>query len=241
MFSASSPLLRTAQLLLLAGTTVLTHPVLANAAPPPSLDAAEAQRVASTFGGAQGLQAIDDEALGEIQAQAGSLILMDKIGPNELTGALGPGSATDFTYYRMGMDVKLDLNANISKLQLGCGGANDFLTGARGCDLDIDYVGFMGLNGTNDRPGLPGSPFTLTRPFIEIAFKNENNPAKREAVGFRIGAQNINGAIRMGGTTPTSASVITRMPTPASRTWRTAAPAIRPLPRARMSWAAIPA
>jgi hypothetical protein len=98
----------------------------------------------------------------------------------------------------MGMDVKLDLNANISKLQLGCGGVNDLLTGARGCDLDIDYVGFMGLNGTKDRPGIAGSPFTLTRPFIEIAFKNDNNAAKREVVGFRIGAQNINGAIRMG-------------------------------------------
>lgn len=157
---------------------------------------ASASRFASEFGTRQGLETIDDESLGLIEAQAGSLILMDKIEPNELS----PSSSdyANFTYYRMGMDVKLDLNANISKLQLGCGGVNDLLTGTRGCDLDIDYVGFMGLNANNDRPGAPGSPFTLTRPFLEIAFKNANDPAKREAIGFRIGAQSINGAIRMG-------------------------------------------
>lgn len=198
MSSASNPLRRAARLLLLASTVVLAHPALAKGLTPAGLDAADANRVASAFGDSQNLQPIDDEALGEIQAQAGSLILMDKIIPNELTGNLGPNSPTDFTYYRMGLDVKLDLNANISKLQLGCGGVNDLLTGARGCDLDIDYVGFMGLNDAKDRPGDAGSPFTLTRPFIEIAFKNENDPAKREAVGFRIGAQRINGAIRMG-------------------------------------------
>lgn len=161
-----------------------------------ALNQDEAHQIAAEFGQQGGLQVIEDRELGTIEAQAGSLILMDKINPNELTGAQGAGSPTDFTFYRMGMDVKLDLNANISKLQLGCGGVNDLLT--RGCDLDIDYLGFMGLNDANDRPGAPGSPFTLTRPFIEIAFKNANDPAKREAVGFRIGAQKINGALRMG-------------------------------------------
>lgn len=161
-----------------------------------ALNQDEAHQIAAEFGQQGGLQVIEDRELGTIEAQAGSLILMDKIAPNELTGATGADTPTDFTYYRMGMDVKLDMNANISKLQLGCGGVNDLLKA--GCDLDIDYVGFMGLNATNDRPGDPGSPFTLTRPFIEIAFKNDGDPARREVAGFRLGAEKINGAIRMG-------------------------------------------
>lgn len=199
MYSGFEHLRLTAHhIVMAAGIVLMTTPLLSHASTEMPLDSARAGQIAAEFGGMQGLQVMDDETLGDIGAQAGSLILMDRIGPNELTGAMGAGSPTDFAYYRMGMDVKLDLNANISKLQLGCGGVNDFLTGARGCDLDIDYVGFMGLNATNDRPGAPGSPFTLTRPFIEIAFKNDGNSAKREAVGFRIGGQNINGAIRMG-------------------------------------------
>lgn len=140
---------------------------------------------------------IDDTTLSHEVAQAGSLILTDRIGPNELTGSGLANTYADFSYYRMGLDAKLGLNANISKLQLGCGGVNNMLNGP-GCDLDIDYVGFMGLNGTLDKPGLPGSLFEMTRPFIEFAVKNENNPSLREVVGFRIGAQNINGALRMG-------------------------------------------
>lgn len=199
MYSVSEWLRLTARhIVMTVGVGLMTAPLLSQASNAVLLDVVRAGQIATEFGGAQGLQLMDDETLGGIEAQAGSLILMDKIAPNELTGAMGAGSPTDFTYYRMGMDVKLDMNANMSKLQLGCGGVNDFLTGARGCDLDIDYVGFMGLNATNDRPGAPGSPFTLTRPFIEIAFKNDGDPARREVAGFRIGAQNINGAIRMG-------------------------------------------
>lgn len=143
------------------------------------------------------LQEMNDAALSAETGQAGSLILMDRIAPNELTGATTQGTYANFSYYRMGLDGKLDFNANISKLQLGCGGVNDLLAGP-GCDLDIDYLGFMGLNAAKDRPGAPGSTFQLTRPFIELAFKNADDPAKREFVGVRIGAQNINGALRMG-------------------------------------------
>lgn len=143
------------------------------------------------------LRELDDAALREETGQAGSLVLMDRITPNELTGATSAGTYANFTYYRMGLDGKLDFNANISKLQLGCGGVNNLIAGP-GCDLDIDYLGFMGLNAAKDRPGAPGSKFQMTRPFIELAFKNANDRAKREFVGLRIGAQNINGALRMG-------------------------------------------
>ncbi|MCD6059862.1 MAG: hypothetical protein K0S16_173 [Moraxellaceae bacterium] len=146
---------------------------------------------------------LDDSDLRAEAGQAGSLILTDRIGPNELTGATSANTFANFSYYRMGLDGKLDFNANISKLQLGCGGVNDLLggvAGTPGCDLDIDYLGFMGLNAAGDRPDPAGaeSTFKLTRPFIELAIKNENNPATREVVGVRIGAQNIRGALRMG-------------------------------------------
>lgn len=155
-----------------------------------------AAQVALAAPGSQ-LQEMNDAALGEEAGQAGSLILMDRIGPNELTGAGTTGTYSNFTFFRMGLDGKIDFNANISKLQLGCGGVNDLVAGP-GCDLDIDYLGFMGLNAAKDRPGAAGSAFQMTRPFIELAFKNTNDPSKREFVGIRIGAQNINGALRMG-------------------------------------------
>jgi hypothetical protein len=160
-------------------------------------------RQALAFAAQHEMAELDDGDLRDETGQVGSLILTDRIGPNELTGATNGGTFANFSYYRMGLDGKLDFNANISKLQLGCGGSNDLLggvAGAPGCDLDIDYLGFMGLNAAGDRPDPAGadSTFKLTRPFIEIAIKNENNPATREVVGVRIGAQNIRGALRMG-------------------------------------------
>ncbi len=35
----------------------------------------------------------------------------------------------------------MELNANIKKLQLGCGGAN----GLGACDIDIDHISLSGL------------------------------------------------------------------------------------------------
>lgn len=180
---------------LLAGL-LLAAPAFAVSLPDPAALA----KVSHDFAGSHGLALIDDGALGDIGGQAGSLILMDRIGPNELTGATSAGTYANFSYYRMGLDGKLAFNANISKLQLGCGGVNDLVTSSPACDLDIDYLGFMGLNAAGDRPSTAGadSVFELKRPFIELAIKNENNPVLREVVGMRIGAQNINGALRMG-------------------------------------------
>lgn len=167
-----------------------------HAAPPALSEDAVAASVARHVSGTR-LAALDDASLGDIGGQAGSLFLADKITPNELTGG-SAANYTNFTYYRMGMDVKMDMNLNIARLQLGCGGVNDMLTGP-GCDLDIEYMGFMGLNATNDRPSTAGanSVFSLTRPYIEIAVKNDGT-ATREVVGLKIGAQKINGAIRLG-------------------------------------------
>lgn len=155
------------------------------------------------------LTPIADEVLSEVTGQAGSLFVSDHIGPNELAGAPADGTA-NFDFYRMGMDVKLSFNLNIAKFQLGCGGVNDLLTTSPACDLDIDYLGFMGINAAKDRPAYnaanadvngrfgPDSVFELIRPYVELAIKNDNSPTQREVVGIKIGGQTINGAIRMG-------------------------------------------
>lgn len=67
------------------------------------------------------LKPISDNELGDVVAQSGGLFISDHIAPNELTGAPGDGSA-NFDFYRMGLDVKMDMNLNMAKFQLGCGG-----------------------------------------------------------------------------------------------------------------------
>ena len=150
-----------------------------------------------------------DTALATVTGQDGSLFLTDHIGPNELAGAPANGTA-NFDYYRMGLDARMDINLNIAKFQLGCGGVNDLLTTSPACDLDIDYLGFMGINAAGDRPAYnasnadvngkfgPESAFELIRPYLSLAIKNDNTRTLREVAGIKIGAQKINGAIRMG-------------------------------------------
>ncbi|KGD63282.1 hypothetical protein Y5S_03437 [Alcanivorax nanhaiticus] len=143
---------------------------------------------------------MDDENLAQVTGQNGSLFLSDHIGANELAGQQGVGSPTDFDFYRMGMDVKLNLNMNIAKFQLGCGGVNDLLTTSPACDIDIDYLSFMGINNDGDFPSLdgPDSAFELIRPYVELAIKNDDAATLREVVGFKVGGQRINGALTMG-------------------------------------------
>lgn len=155
------------------------------------------------------MTAMDDRALASVTGQDGSLFLADHISPNELEGAPADGTA-NFDFYRMGLDAKLNLNLNISKFQVGCGGVNDLLTTTPGCDLDIDYLGFMGINAAGNRPAYneanadadgnwgPDSAFELIRPYMELAIKNDDNPTLREVVGIKLGAETINGALRMG-------------------------------------------
>jgi len=102
---------------------------------------------------------LEDNDLRQVAGQG--LILNDKISGSELVGANAYSEPFDF--YRMGLNGELEMNMNISKLQLGCGGINDHLSGFAGCDIDIDYASLMGRNGTE--PGASGSPFKLTRPY----------------------------------------------------------------------------
>lgn len=108
-----------------------------------------------------------------------------------ITGS-GPGAGFDFI--RMGLDARLSLNANIDKMQLGCGGFNEVIR--TGCDIDMDFVRFMGLDAEGIGPGAPGSDFVLTRPYIELATKGTGTT--REVVGLKIGAQETNGYFGVG-------------------------------------------
>lgn len=155
--------------------------------------------MAISYGSNAGMEVLSDEDLGASVGQA--LFVSDKIGP---TGAAG--SVTDNTYYRMGLDVKLGMNMNIDKLQLGCGGVNDGLV-AGVCDIDLDYVRFMGRGSGQTSPdGKPingagtavSSDFMLYRPYIELAVKNDNDRTRREVVGVKIGAQKVDGFMGIG-------------------------------------------
>lgn len=150
-----------------------------------------------TAGGARAMTAMDEAEMSEVNGQAGSLFVADRITPNELEN---PNAYSGYTFYRMGLDAKLEMNLNISKLQLGCGGVNDLLVSTTPCDLDIDYLSFMGINAAGDRPATtgPDSKFQMIRPYIELAIKNDGNPALREVVGIKIGAQRVNGALSFG-------------------------------------------
>ncbi|MEE4250500.1 MAG: hypothetical protein V2I38_07915, partial [Alcanivoracaceae bacterium] len=143
---------------------------------------------------------LEDEELADITGQNGSLFLSDHISPNELTGAGSANTHANFDFYRMGMDVKLNLNLNIAKFQLGCGGVNDLLTTSPACDLDIDYLSFMGINPAGTLPSADGadSMFELLRPYVELAIKNDHSTTQREVVGLKIGGQRINGALSIG-------------------------------------------
>lgn len=137
------------------------------------------------------MAALDDAEMDGIHAQG--LFWSDKITGSELSGS--NAYSTPFNYYRIGLDGELALNSNISKLQLGCGGANDYLSAKAGCDIDLDYASLMGRNGTS--PGNPMSAFVLKRPYIEFAVKNDGS-ANREIVGIKIGAQSVDGAMSVG-------------------------------------------
>lgn len=95
-------------------------------------------------------------------------------------------------FYKLGLEATLELNANIKKLQLGCGGIN----GAGGCDIDIDYLSLSGDSNTST--GRASSSAKLTNPFIEFAVKNPNSASTREVTGFRLSSEKAEGLITFG-------------------------------------------
>lgn len=131
------------------------------------------------------LVSLEDKELSDVTAQA--LFVSD------IVAGIG---GSNHTFYRMGLDVDLELNANIDKFALGCGGVNNRLVAAA-CDIDMDYVRLMGRSGSTFGTAVT-SNFRLTRPYIEVAIKNDGNAALREVIGIKIGAQEADGFFGVG-------------------------------------------
>lgn len=126
---------------------------------------------------------LDDVELSAVNGQA--LLVVERFA--------GSGSGAGYIFTRMGLDAELALNANINKLQLGCGGFNEYIR-SNACDIDFDYVSLMGRNGS--QAGAVGSDFKMTRPYIEIATKGSGST--EELVGFRLGSQFTDGYFGVG-------------------------------------------
>ncbi len=114
-------------------------------------------------------------------------------------------SSSNVGFYKLGLEAKVELNANIRNLQLGCGGTN----GANGCDIDIKNLALSGLNdGTVATGPQQGSPTfsgeraatsaKITNPFLEFAINNPDSASSREVVGFRLSAEAIEGLLSAG-------------------------------------------
>ena len=82
---------------------------------------------------------LNDAELSDVSGQA--LMSLSYIAPND---SINNMQGQDVGFYKLGLEAELDLNANIKKLQLGCGGVN----GAGGCDIDIDNLSLSGIADT---------------------------------------------------------------------------------------------
>lgn len=145
-----------------------------------------------TFAASSHLVAMTDEELAKTQGQA--LMSLSYIAPNDLANLERQRSNGDSNigFYKLGLEADVELNANIKKLQLGCGGVN----GAGACDIDIDNLSLSGVSDTNT--GRAGSSAKLTNPFIEFAIKNPNSASTREVKGFRLSAEGTEGMLTFG-------------------------------------------
>lgn len=133
------------------------------------------------------MQELTDAELSHVEGKA--LMSLSYISPADSVNK-NPGQNIGF--YKMGMEAQLDLNANIKRLQLGCGGVN----GANGCDIDIDNLSLSGVAET--REGRVQSSAQLTNPFLEFAIKNPDSASTREMVGVRLSAEKVLGLLTLG-------------------------------------------
>ncbi|WP_038343126.1 hypothetical protein [Acinetobacter sp. A47] len=138
------------------------------------------------------LKSLSDSEMSATTGQA--LMSLSYIAPTDTKNLESQRSGGDQSlgFYRLGMEAELELNANIKKLQLGCGGAN----GVGGCDIDIDNLSLSGISDTSE--GRASSSAKLTNPFIEFAIKNPNQASTRNVVGLRLSAEKVLGLLTLG-------------------------------------------
>lgn len=136
---------------------------------------------------ANGLSQLSDEELSNIEGQA--LFNLNKT----------DNSSQGLSFYRLGMEAEIALNANIKKLQLGCGGSK-----GAGCDIDIDNVALTGITTSNAQGAGATTDFILNNPFVEFAISNTNQASTRSIEGFRLGALSALGMMSLGSNENTS-------------------------------------
>lgn len=146
-----------------------------------------------TWASNDSLVEMTDNELSSIQGQA--LLSLGFTAPNT------SNPLQNFGYYKLGLEAKMELNANIRALQLGCGGRN----GPDGCDIDIENVSLSGPPDGKLPDGTPtwskgraNTSAVITNPFIEFAIKNPNSASTREIAGFRLSAEEILGYLTAG-------------------------------------------
>ena len=137
------------------------------------------------------MEQLTDDQMSNVQGQA--LLNLNVTNP----GGSNPNSNIGF--YRLGMEASIELNANVKKLQLGCGGVK-----GTGCDIDIDNVALTGITTSNSQGAGTTSDFVLNNPFIEFAIENPTSAASRNIVGFRLGALSALGMMSLGSNSNTS-------------------------------------
>lgn len=133
------------------------------------------------------MQALSDAELSQVEGQA--LMSLNYISPTDTANQM---KGQNVGFYKLGMEAEIELNANIKRLQLGCGGIN----GAGGCDIDIENLSLSGI--ADDRNGRVASSAKLTNPFLEFAVKSPDSAAKREIVGLRLSAEKALGMLTAG-------------------------------------------
>lgn len=142
---------------------------------------------------------LEDEQLAGVSGQA--LMQMDKI--------IGDGTTSNgtsgMTFYTAGLDAVLELNLNIKKMQLGCGGINPAGSSGQLCDLDADNFALgciANAAGICTHAGDPAQTqmkdLVVTRPYFQFAIKNDQSKTLREVVGIRLGGENVNGPMSIG-------------------------------------------
>lgn len=152
---------------------------------------------------ASGLVSLNDDELAKETGQA--LMSLSYIAPNDSQNLMGNSAGIGF--YKLGLEATMDINVNIKKLQLGCGGVNNVSSGV-GCDIDIDNLSLSGLgnsatsntDSTADRNARASSDAQLINPFIQFAIKNPSTASTREVVGISLSAEKAFGLLTFGST-----------------------------------------
>ncbi|ENX17672.1 hypothetical protein F895_00816 [Acinetobacter sp. CIP 64.2] len=155
--------------------------------------------VNSAYASSTTLQSMSDSELSATTGQA--LMSLSYIAPTDNANLMkNIAGSNNIGFYKLGMEAKVELNANIKNLQLGCGGMN----GAANCDIDIKNLSLSGLPDSYDANGSPifnsraSTDATITNPFIQFAIQNPNSASTRQVVGLQLGAAAISGLLTAG-------------------------------------------